>query len=133
MSTVLMDPPAAGQEEAAQVSETPIMRIMRTATELYARKEHWSIFHQQVFGPTGSIKSTLTRDEYAQFKTTENWTHLWRMMSDLRKRDCRASDRESERVITVRLPRSLHARLKQEAHEHETSLNQLCIDRLLVS
>jgi predicted HicB family RNase H-like nuclease len=34
-------------------------------------------------------------------------------------------------VITVRLPQSLHEALKDEAHAHRTSMNQLCISKLL--
>jgi hypothetical protein len=38
--------------------------------------------------------------------------------------------REPTRVITVRLPKSLHESLKIEAHARNTSLNQLCIAKL---
>lgn len=38
---------------------------------------------------------------------------------------------EATAVITVRLPVSVHAALKSEAHRHETSLNKLCISKLL--
>ena len=35
------------------------------------------------------------------------------------------------RDITVRLPRSMHEMLRVEAHEHRTSMNKLCISKLL--
>ena len=35
------------------------------------------------------------------------------------------------RVITVRLPESLHEALKAEAVDHKTSMNKLCISKLL--
>lgn len=38
---------------------------------------------------------------------------------------------EPTRVITVRLPRSLHEALRAEAHIHQTSMNKLCISKLL--
>ncbi len=38
---------------------------------------------------------------------------------------------EPTRVITVRLPKSLHEALRVEAHEHRTSMNKLCISKLL--
>ncbi len=38
---------------------------------------------------------------------------------------------EETKVITVRLPLSLHAALQEEAHEHRTSVNKLCISKLL--
>jgi predicted HicB family RNase H-like nuclease len=33
--------------------------------------------------------------------------------------------------ITVRLPKSLHESLRAEAHDRKTSMNQLCISKLL--
>ncbi len=38
---------------------------------------------------------------------------------------------EPTRVITVRLPESLHEALKAEASDHNTSMNKLCISKLL--
>ena len=38
---------------------------------------------------------------------------------------------EPTRVITVRLPKSLHESLRTEAHEKRTSMNKLCISKLL--
>ena len=44
-----------------------------------------------------------------------------------------ATDTESEptRVITVRLPKSMHEYLRTEAHDLRTSMNKLCISKLL--
>jgi hypothetical protein len=43
------------------------------------------------------------------------------------------SDTETEptRVITVRLPKSMHEYLQTEAHDMRTSMNKLCISKLL--
>ena len=38
---------------------------------------------------------------------------------------------EPTQVITVRLPKSLHEALRVEADEHHTSMNKLCISKLL--
>ena len=38
---------------------------------------------------------------------------------------------EPTKVITVRMPKSLHEALRAEAHEHQTSMNKLCISKLL--
>jgi len=37
---------------------------------------------------------------------------------------------EPTRVITVRMPKSMHEKLKREAHSRQTSLNQLCVSSL---
>lgn len=39
--------------------------------------------------------------------------------------------REPLTMITVRLPQSVHKSLIAEAHRYRTSLNQLCITKLL--
>jgi predicted HicB family RNase H-like nuclease len=38
---------------------------------------------------------------------------------------------EPLRMITLRIPKSLHEQLKADAHSAHKSMNQLCIDRLL--
>ena len=45
--------------------------------------------------------------------------------------ETKAPKPEPTRVITVRLPVSLHVALQEEAHEHRTSVNKLCISKLL--
>ena len=49
----------------------------------------------------------------------------------LREKTAGADGKEPTRVITVRLPRSLHESLKDEANSRKTSMNQLCISKLL--
>jgi predicted HicB family RNase H-like nuclease len=47
------------------------------------------------------------------------------------KEKTKAPEPEQTKVITVRLPLSLHEALGEEAHEHRTSVNKLCISKLL--
>ena len=56
------------------------------------------------------------------------------MLAKLRERSVGTpvpDDLEPTRVITVRLPKSLHEALRAEAHERRTSMNKLCISKLL--
>jgi len=53
-----------------------------------------------------------------------------------RKRKKKQEERQADpvqrtEVITIRIPQSLHAALRVEAHEHHTSMNKLCISKLL--
>lgn len=41
-----------------------------------------------------------------------------------------ADDIEPTRVVMVRMPASLHKRLKSDAHKEEISMNHLCLRRL---
>jgi predicted HicB family RNase H-like nuclease len=53
------------------------------------------------------------------------------MLDDLRRRQQEAGERESLRVVTVRMPRSLHETLKSEARQLHVSINSLCISKLI--
>ena len=54
------------------------------------------------------------------------------MLTRLRERSSdNEIQQEATKVITVRLPKSLHDALKAEAHDHRTSMNRLCISKLL--
>ena len=47
------------------------------------------------------------------------------------KRTSTDPEAEPTRVITVRLPKSMHEYLRTEAHDLRTSMNKLCISKLL--
>jgi predicted HicB family RNase H-like nuclease len=65
------------------------------------------------------------------FEKTGEYSEIQQMLAKLRERTAGADGREPTRVITVRLPKSLHETLKAEAHDRKTSMNQLCISKLL--
>ena len=48
----------------------------------------------------------------------------------LAKLRTRTADKEPEKVITIRLPKSMLEELKRQAHIHQTSLNRYCIELL---
>ena len=54
------------------------------------------------------------------------------MLAKLRlKNPPKDDEEEPTKVITVRMPKSLHEFLRTEAHERKTSMNKLCISKLL--
>jgi predicted HicB family RNase H-like nuclease len=66
------------------------------------------------------------------FEQTEEYTDIQLMVAKLRERGTvQINGKEPTRVITVRLPKSLHEALRVEAHNRNTSMNQLCISKLL--
>ena len=68
----------------------------------------------------------------APSSTTPEYVEIQHMMAEMRgRRKKRRQDREKTRVITVRLPESLHASLQNEAEQLNTSMNKLCISKLL--
>jgi len=67
----------------------------------------------------------------ATMPTMETTTPTNRLPMDTAADCTLESDMDATRVITVRLPKSLHLALKAEAHDRHTSMNQLCIAKLL--
>jgi hypothetical protein len=107
--------------------------VKRLADQLYAGGPDWVTFYREVLGPRGIVRHTFpTREMLAAFEQTEAHQEILRMLAQLRGHGPTAMDTaEPTRVITVRLPKSMHDALKDEAYEHRTSMNKLCISKLL--
>jgi hypothetical protein len=70
----------------------------------------------------------------AAFERSPEYREILQMFTALRKKKTVAGQpKEEERVITVRLPKSMHDLLKREANEKSTTVNKLCISKLLQS
>jgi len=103
------------------------------AGRLYAQDPDWVTFYREILGINGTV-----RREYpdaltlAEFEKTEEYSDIQQMVAKLRERGrTQVSEQEPTRVITVRMPKSLHESLRVEAHERHTSMNKLCISKLL--
>jgi predicted HicB family RNase H-like nuclease len=93
----------------------------------------WEDFFREIMSMQGLIHqmfpSTAQRRE---FETTPEYVEIQHMMAEMRgRRKKRRQNREKTRMITVRLPESLHASLQHEAEQLNTSMNKLCISKLL--
>lgn len=108
-------------------------QIQHTATTLYARGPDWVTFYREILGLHGIIRGSFpTRDSLNEFEQTDAYLEIQHMLSKLREQRLEEADpEEPTRVITVRLPKSLHEALRVEAHEYHTSMNKLCISKLL--
>jgi len=107
--------------------------VKRMADQLYAGGPDWVTFYREVLGPRGIVRHTFpTREMLAAFKQTDGYQEILRMLAKLREQGPTAMETaEPTRVITVRLPKSLHESLRDEAYDHHTSMNKLCISKLL--
>jgi hypothetical protein len=107
--------------------------VKRVADQLFSEQPDWVSFYREVLGPHGIDRHTFpTREMFAAFKQSGSYQEILGMLAALRAQGPTALDTaEPTRVITVRLPRSLHESLKDEAYEHHTSMNKLCISKLL--
>ena len=111
--------------------------IRAAASELLTRepKCHWVRFFREILGLSGVIRRTFrTPEELGEFYRTDAYGEILGILTRLRERPIvREDPKEPTRVITVRLPKSLHEALRVEAYERETSLNKLCISKLLAA
>jgi predicted HicB family RNase H-like nuclease len=109
------------------------MEVRQLAQELYSRRMDWISFYREILGSNGLVRRVFpTREALAEFKKTEAYQEIQEMLARLREQATAAENTEEPtRVITVRLPKSMHDALRVEAHEHRTSMNKLCISKLL--
>ena len=107
--------------------------VERIAEALYSQEPDWVTFYREILGLHGIVRRMFpTRISLAEFERAQAYREIQRMLSTLRKQPPPPADPEDPtRVITVRLPQSLHNALRVEAHEHHTSMNKLCISKLL--
>jgi predicted HicB family RNase H-like nuclease len=116
----------------AQSQET-YREVLQVADNLYRQDPDWVTFFREVLGIDGIIRRKFPSfEELTKFEQSEEFDRIQKMLVKLREKR-NASDPETEptRVITVRLPKSMHEYLRTEAHDLRTSMNKLCISKLL--
>ncbi len=108
--------------------------VKLAAQSLYCEGPDWVTFYREIMGRGGIIRQHFanSQEAIAQFEQTDDFREIQQMLARLRARGPVASNPdEPTRVITVRLPKSLHESLRIEAFEHRTSMNKLCISKLV--
>ncbi|MFM8635375.1 MAG: hypothetical protein ACKOEX_11300 [Planctomycetia bacterium] len=121
-----------------QTTPTPLERkaantVLDPAARLHALESDWLVFFREVLGADGVIRKTFRdADALIRFECTPEYARIKEMLEELRssQRDL-PSERETTRVVTVRMPRSLHSTLKAEAGQMGVSINTLCISKLM--
>ena len=102
-------------------------KVGRIAKKLYSEATDWVSFYRKTIGLHGIIRHTFpTRKSLTEFEQTQTYREIQQLLTKLREGPPPPADpNEPTRVITVRLPASLHEALRVEAHEHRTSMNKL--------
>jgi predicted HicB family RNase H-like nuclease len=116
-----------------QQQENREAKVYRVAFELFRQDPDWVTFFREVLGVDGVVRQVFPNlADLAKFEQTREYAEIQQMVAKLRERSSEPQDsREPTRVITVRLPKSLHESLRAEAHDRKTSMNKLCISKLL--
>lgn len=138
MSTTLEQFVANGQAAQAAVDaalaenlDERLATLRKIAGELAEQNPAWTVFRREVLGADGLVRRLFPSPEARDFyRRSTTRLHVEGMLARLRDKSIDEAG-EPTRVITVRLPASLHERLRMEAHDGHTSMNQLCITKLL--
>lgn len=107
--------------------------ILRVAMARYEEHPDWVSFFREILGVDGlAYRLFPESDEMRSFEGTPEYREIQQMVCKLRESPpAEAEGREPIRVITVRLPKCVHEMIKREAENRSTSINQLCISKLL--
>jgi predicted HicB family RNase H-like nuclease len=123
--------------KALETPQTPdahaATAVLHVAERLHSMNPEWVVFFREVLGVDGIVRRTFS-DPAAllRFECSPQYARIREMLDDLRSRQRdRPANREAQRVVTVRMPRSLHESLKAEADDMRVSINSLCISKLL--
>lgn len=111
--------------------EEKFMRIAARAEELAALGS-WTKIYRETLAPCGMI-GQLSTEEQAAFRKSKECAVVQEIIAEIRKRQRQEDGTEQLKVITIRLPAVLHEALRQEGHQRQTSMNRLCISKLLQS
>lgn len=103
------------------------------ANDLFGNAPTWVCFYREFLGGSGMIHMIFTDDdEFGRFLRTDQYHQIQQMLTALRSRDLPENDpNDPQRMITVRLPKSLHEAMCDEAGRLNISVNRLCISRML--
>ena len=132
-TTLTPTTPVPAPTPSPVTSDARRQEVFRMAGEIYQQNPDWVTFFREVLGVEGAARRLFpTADEFLSFEQTEEYAEIQQMVAKLRENNrTQAQGSEPTRVITVRLPKSLHESLRTEAHERRTSMNKLCISKLL--
>jgi predicted HicB family RNase H-like nuclease len=115
--------------------QQPAVQALDQARGAAAHCADWATFHREILGPEGIVHKLFPgADDRRAFERTDEYREIQRLLNQLRENRPPAGEKEHgepTKVITVRLPESVHHILLKEAESFQTSLNQLCITKLL--
>ena len=88
----------------------------------------WDEVYDKILGLNGAV---FQWEAEAQKEFWGSQCHTEILLVLCRMREAHKPQDTAQRMITVRVPKCVHESMKAEAHAHRTSMNQLCISKLL--
>lgn len=122
-----------GRMNAFASVEDRCKAVVSMASELFGVAPTWTAFYREILGKTGIVDSHFPESEDRQtYEASDSHSQIFEMLTALRSRDLPENDpTEPQRMITIRLPMTLHNAICDEANDLEVSVNKLCISRML--
>ncbi|MFN3189523.1 MAG: hypothetical protein ACE361_03285 [Aureliella sp.] len=122
-----------GELVPAQAFETRCQQAFDVANDLFGNAPTWVCFYRELLGGAGLVHTLFDNHaDFGAFLRTEQYHQIQMMLTALRSRDLPENDpNDPQRMITVRLPKSLHEAMCEEAGRLNISVNRLCISRML--
>ncbi len=107
--------------------------IKRLAIEAFPQTDNWVVFYREILGVDGIVRKLYrTIAELRTWEQSAEFGEVNTMLAALRSHDTGKGDTiEAQRMITVRLPASMHEAMKLESKECGLSINKLCITKML--
>lgn len=122
----------------AESFEARCQQAFDIANDLFGNAPTWVCFYRELMGGNGFIQRLFTdkddkdNEDFSRFLRSEQYHQIQLMLTALRGRDLPENDpNDPQRMITVRLPKSLHEAMCEEAGRLNISVNRLCISRML--
>lgn len=108
-------------------------QVYEVALALFKMEPYWVDFFREILGINGVARLAFPSAEaMARFEQSKEFAAIQHMIARLRESGVKVEPKaESMRVITIRIPQSLHDSLQAEAYDLHTSMNKLCISKLL--
>ena len=110
-------------------------RILREADRLFRQGVSAREFIDEIYGEEGVVERLLPRDgDQVEFEQTDEGRQVRALLAGLiDNQNGNAFPGDHTKVITVRIPATVHRLLKEEAHKRQTSLNKLVVGRALLT
>ncbi|XZE52087.1 toxin-antitoxin system HicB family antitoxin [Planctomycetaceae bacterium SH139] len=109
------------------------LEALRLAQEAFTQTGYWVAFFRAILGPEGVVPQLFpTEPEREYFASTREYTEIHKMLAALRSSDTeKAEVVEPQKMLTIRIPKSLRAALVEEAKQRGVSMNKLVISKML--
>ncbi|MBB3207991.1 putative HicB family RNase H-like nuclease [Rhodopirellula rubra] len=134
----VLEPPKQDELQLSPIEEDlPLeyrpAQVLKLAEEAFAKTGSWVVFYRTMLAPGGVVDRLYSDPESRRyFETTREFSELLEMLTAMRSQDeSSAGTHEPTRVITIRIPRSMHEATIREAEELELSINAYCVTKLL--